>query len=115
MKSTDIYTATIKITLRPSILDPQGESTLNALENLGYDNVSSVRIGKCIELKIDAESDLDARDTYLLVWNFDELGEKLINFFANCMDPLNSRIHCPPVNSKPYPCAWITYLRIIVI
>lgn len=63
MKSTDIYTATIKITLRPSILDPQGKSTLNALENLGYDNVSSVRIGKCIELKIDAESDLDARDT----------------------------------------------------
>ncbi len=59
---SNLYKAFITVTLRPSILDPQGKSTHHALQNLGYDRINSVRIGKCIELEISANDDLEARD-----------------------------------------------------
>lgn len=49
-----MYKATITITLRPSILDPQGKAAHQALQNLGLDSIDRVRIGKSIELDIVA-------------------------------------------------------------
>jgi len=54
-----VYKATIHVTLRPSILDPQGKATQHALDNLGFSGVEKVRVGKHIEMTIDADS-LDA-------------------------------------------------------
>jgi len=51
-----MYKAKVKVTLRKAILDPQGKATHHALQNLGLDEVSEVRIGKLIELNINAES-----------------------------------------------------------
>ena len=48
-----MYKASVRITLRPSILDPQGKTTHHALESLGFDGVERVRIGKFVELWID--------------------------------------------------------------
>ena len=48
-----MYKATISITLRPSILDPQGKAVGHALETLGYDTIERVRMGKYVELWID--------------------------------------------------------------
>lgn len=45
----------VYVTLKPSLLDSQGKVVQGALENLGYSNVQSVRIGKYIQLEI-AES-----------------------------------------------------------
>lgn len=56
-----MYKATIAVTLRPSILDPQGKTTQHALHNLGYDAVTEVRIGKHIEVSIDVEDANEAR------------------------------------------------------
>jgi phosphoribosylformylglycinamidine synthase subunit PurS len=56
-----VYKASIKVTLRPSILDPQGKATQHALESLGYASVQQVRIGRYIELFI-AETDRDAAE-----------------------------------------------------
>lgn len=56
-----MYKATISITLRPSILDPQGKTVHHALSNLGYDAVERVRMGKLAELWIDEESEEAAR------------------------------------------------------
>ncbi len=56
-----MYKATVTITLRPSILDPQGKATRHALHQLGAASVESVRIGKHIELLIDAPSETEAR------------------------------------------------------
>jgi phosphoribosylformylglycinamidine synthase len=56
-----MFKATISITLRPSILDPQGKTVHHALTNLGYDAVERVRMGKLAELWIDADSEADAR------------------------------------------------------
>jgi phosphoribosylformylglycinamidine synthase subunit PurS len=43
----------VYVTLKPSLLDAQGKVVQGALENLGYSNVSGVRIGKYIELEIN--------------------------------------------------------------
>ena len=48
-----MYKARIHVTLRPSILDPQGKAAHHALHNLGFDAVERVRMGKYIEMWID--------------------------------------------------------------
>ncbi|PAU94837.1 phosphoribosylformylglycinamidine synthase [Aliifodinibius salipaludis] len=55
-----MYKATVNITLRKSILDPQGKAAHNALKNLGLKEVDQVRIGKLIELDIDADNKEEA-------------------------------------------------------
>ena len=47
------YQAKIHVTLRPSVLDPAGVAVKSGLEQLGH-SVDSVRIGKYIELSLDA-------------------------------------------------------------
>ncbi len=51
-----MFKATVIVRLRPSILDPQGKAVHHALQNLGYAKVTQVRIGKVIDLWIDADS-----------------------------------------------------------
>lgn len=57
-----MYKAKVNVTLRKSILDPQGKAAHHALENLGLDKVQQVRIGKLIEMDIDADSKTKARE-----------------------------------------------------
>jgi phosphoribosylformylglycinamidine synthase len=56
-----MYKATISITLRPSILDPEGKTVHHALTNLGYDEIDRVRMGKRAEVWIDEEDEEEAR------------------------------------------------------
>ena len=44
---------TVKISLKKSILDPQGEAISSSLKSLGFDKVNSVRQGKIIEIDIN--------------------------------------------------------------
>jgi phosphoribosylformylglycinamidine synthase len=46
--------------LKPEILDPQGQAVAGALPRLGVSGVSSVRIGKRIEIEFAGEADLEA-------------------------------------------------------
>jgi phosphoribosylformylglycinamidine synthase len=55
-----MYKAKVNITLRKSILDPKGKAAHHALQNLGMNGVQSVRIGKFIELDIDAPTKEEA-------------------------------------------------------
>lgn len=51
--------ARVHVTLRPGVLDPQGEAIRHALDALGFDGVDGVRQGKVIDLKLagtDAEA-----------------------------------------------------------
>lgn len=57
-----MYKAKVNVTLRKSILDPQGKATHHALQNLGLNEVNEVRIGKLIELDIDADSKEKAKE-----------------------------------------------------
>ncbi|WP_412541019.1 phosphoribosylformylglycinamidine synthase subunit PurS [Longispora sp. K20-0274] len=49
----------VDVMLKPEILDPQGQAVANALPRLGVTEVTSVRIGKRIELEFTGEPDLE--------------------------------------------------------
>ncbi len=51
----------IIITLRESILDPKGKASHHALKNLGFHDISNIRIGKFIQLHIDTDDPANAR------------------------------------------------------
>ncbi len=51
--------ATIYVTLKPEVLDPQGKVIMNALHTLGYNNVTEVRASKMFEVTIKAKKDAD--------------------------------------------------------
>lgn len=55
-----MYKAKVNVTLRKSILDPKGKAAHHALQNLGLNEVGDVRIGKFIELDIEAGSEKEA-------------------------------------------------------
>ena len=55
------FTAEVKVMLKDGISDPQGQTIERALPALGYTDVGEVRVGKRIELKLDAENADDAR------------------------------------------------------
>ena len=48
--------ATVKITLKYGVLDPQGKAIEKSLGQLGFSGVNEVRQGKRIELDIDADT-----------------------------------------------------------
>ena len=50
----------ITVTLRKSILDPQGKAIEHAISTLGYSQVSDIRTGKLIELKVGCATRDDA-------------------------------------------------------
>lgn len=51
----------IYVTLRPSVLDPAGTAVQSGLQQLGYESIDQVRIGKYIELNLTADSEQNAR------------------------------------------------------
>ena len=58
-----MYKANIRVTLRPSILDPQGKAVHHALKDLGFDTVDQVRMGKYIEMWIETDDEAEAERT----------------------------------------------------
>ena len=46
-------TAKIYVTLKPGVLDAQGDTVKSALETLGFKGVEDVRIGKFLVIKLD--------------------------------------------------------------
>jgi phosphoribosylformylglycinamidine synthase len=48
-----MYKVKVFVTLRESVLDPQGEAVKGALHSMNYAEVSDVRIGKYMELEIE--------------------------------------------------------------
>lgn len=53
--------AKIYVTLKTSVLDPQGTAVLHALHALGFGGVLDVRVGKYLEVVLEAEDDAAAR------------------------------------------------------
>lgn len=51
------FSVKVFVTLKPSILDPQGRTVERALAHQGHDNVSKVRMGKYITLELEGERD----------------------------------------------------------
>jgi phosphoribosylformylglycinamidine synthase PurS subunit len=49
-----LYQARVLVSLRPSVLDPAGEATRAAAARLGVDGVRRLRIGKAVNLELEA-------------------------------------------------------------
>ncbi len=47
--------AKVYVTLKPSVLDPQGKAIHHSVELLGFENVAAVRQGKYFEIALNAE------------------------------------------------------------
>lgn len=48
------WLARIHVTLKPVVLDPQGDAVLTGLHQLGFSDVSGVRVGKYLEVSLAA-------------------------------------------------------------
>lgn len=57
-----MYLAKIKVTYKPSVLDPQGEVIKSALHRLDYETVEQVIQGKYFEVRLSADSLAAAND-----------------------------------------------------
>ena len=55
------YSVQIKVMPLKELLDPQGKAVMGGLQNLGLNNVNDVRIGKNINLQVEADSPDHAR------------------------------------------------------
>ena len=49
------FKAVVTVTIKASILDPQGRAVESTLKRLGHANVSDLRVGKHIELILSGE------------------------------------------------------------
>jgi phosphoribosylformylglycinamidine synthase len=49
------YLVRVFVSLKSSILDPQGRTVERALDHLGHANVSGVRVGKLVEMTVSGE------------------------------------------------------------
>ena len=56
------FQASVLVSLRPSVLDPAGEAARSAARRLGIDGIQKLRIGKSIDIEIDADNKEDARN-----------------------------------------------------
>ena len=55
------FQAHVFVNLRPSVLDPAGEAARSAAKRLGVEGIQKLRIGKFIELEIEAPDEIEAR------------------------------------------------------
>lgn len=57
-----MYKVKVYVTLRESVLDPQGTAVKKSLKTMGYGAVEDVRIGKYMELTLE-KTDCDVHET----------------------------------------------------
>ena len=51
-----LHAIVVDVMLKPEILDPQGQAVANALPSLGFPSPATLRIGRHVELTLEAES-----------------------------------------------------------
>ena len=55
------FQARVLVRLRPSVLDPAGEAARGAAARLGVEGISKLRIGKAVEMELEAPNEEEAR------------------------------------------------------
>lgn len=67
-----MFIGKVTITLKESVLDPQGNTVMKALHDLGEESVNDVRVGKYVEVKLDVKDEVSAKE------NLNRLCQKLL-------------------------------------
>jgi phosphoribosylformylglycinamidine synthase len=57
-----IFAVEVIVALKPVVNNPQGLVVRDSLHRLGFSGVRSVRVGKHIELEVEADTEADARE-----------------------------------------------------
>ena len=57
-----MFKASVRVTLRQSVHDPQGNAVKRSLHALGFDGVKDVRVGKLLELEVDVPNRAQAEE-----------------------------------------------------
>jgi phosphoribosylformylglycinamidine synthase subunit PurS len=55
-----MFNAKVTVRLKKGLLDPQGTAIGGALKSLGYSQVKEVKVGKFIEIALDAKNKAEA-------------------------------------------------------
>jgi phosphoribosylformylglycinamidine synthase len=55
------FSVQVKVMPLKELLDPQGKAVMGGLQNLGIKTIQDVRIGKTIQLQVDAGSSEEAK------------------------------------------------------
>ncbi len=56
-----MFLSKVRVTLRKSILDPQGKAVEHAVATLGVKGVRGVRMGKYVEFTVDGTTEEEAK------------------------------------------------------
>lgn len=67
-----MFNAKVTVRLKKGLLDPQGTAIGGALKSLGYSQVKEVKVGKFIEISLDAKNKAEAGK------KVEEMGKKLL-------------------------------------
>ena len=67
------YQFQVIVSLKPGLLDPQGKAIEGSLPAMGWANASNVRVGKHVELVVDAETEAAA------ISQVDEMAQRLLS------------------------------------
>ena len=62
----------VTVTLKKDVLDPQGKVVVNTLENMGMENLKSIRQGKYFQIEINEKDQTKAKN------KVDEMCKKLL-------------------------------------
>lgn len=91
------YRFEVVVMLKNGLLDPQGKAVEDAIRSLGVSNVSDVRVGKNIQLTVEAADDADHRDVIADVMEdvLYPLAEKILS------NPVIERFSVRPLREEP--------------
>lgn len=87
-----MFLARIRVTLKPTVNDPQGKTIANALGRLGFDSVESLRAGKYFEVRLD-ETDRTAAEQKVRAMCEKLLANPVIERFEFDLEPVAQRSH----------------------
>ena len=74
--------AKVLVTLRAGVLDPAGKAVADSLNQLGFDEVKGVRIGKLLEVELDDALSKDAAKERLEAMGRQLLANTVIEDFS---------------------------------
>jgi phosphoribosylformylglycinamidine synthase PurS subunit len=89
--SESLWTAEIRVLLKPSVNDPQGISIRHALHTLGFSGVADVRAGKLIQVSLAASSRQAAEEAVERMGS-QLLANPVIETFTFTLDELPARV-----------------------
>src|SRR6266403_5569901 len=73
--------AKVYVTLKPSVLDPQGKAIKHSIGLLGYNGVSDIRQGKYFEILIEGQQTAEQARTETMRMAHDVLSNPIIEDF----------------------------------